>query len=107
MRLDKWKSAETDQLFQAVLSLENKEECYAFFSDLCTVAEIQSIAKRLEIARLLQNGKTYVEISNETCKSTAVIARIKNCLNFGSGGYQLVFNRLQNAASTGTDRISK
>jgi len=85
---------DVDQLFDAILSLRSREECYAFFGDLCTVKERQSLALRLEIARLLINGSTYLEIIDETNRSSAIVSRVKNCLLYGNGGFQTVLNRI-------------
>ncbi|KOO41227.1 YerC/YecD family TrpR-related protein [Priestia koreensis] len=94
MQIDKLRGKELDQLFQAVLSLKDIEECYTFFDDLCTVNEIQSLAQRLEVARMLREGFTYHKIENETGASTATISRVKRCLNYGSDAYQMVLERL-------------
>ncbi len=94
MQIDKLRGKELDQLFQAVLSLRDMEECYRFFDDLCTVNEIQSLAQRLEVARMLQEGKTYHKIETETGASTATISRVKRCLNYGNDGYAFVLNRV-------------
>ena len=75
MQINKLRGKELDQLFQAILSLENIEECYQFFDDLCTVNEIQSLAQRLEVARMLREGNTYHKIETETGASTATISR--------------------------------
>jgi TrpR-related protein YerC/YecD len=96
MQLDKLRDKTLDQLFQAILTLQNLEECYIFFDDLCTVNEIQSLAQRLEVARMLQNGNTYSQIEADTGASTATISRVKRCLNYGTDGYKMVLNRLQN-----------
>ncbi len=74
MQINKLRGKELDQLFQAILSLENIEECYQFFDDLCTVNEIQSLAQRLEVARMLREGNTYHKIETETGASTATIS---------------------------------
>ncbi|TYR79134.1 hypothetical protein FZC66_16055 [Priestia megaterium] len=95
MQINKLRGKELDQLFQAILSLENIEECYQFFDDLCTVNEIQSLAQRLEVARMLREGNTYHKIETETGASTATISRVKRCLNYGSDAYQMVLERLQ------------
>lgn len=84
----------TDQLFKAILSLENEGECYRFFEDICTINEIKSIAQRLEVAKMLREGATYEEIAKITGASTATISRVKRCLNYGADGYQLVLSRL-------------
>ncbi len=94
MQIDKLRGKELDQLFQAILSLKDIEECYTFFDDLCTVNEIQSLAQRLEVARMLREGFTYHKIENETGASTATISRVKRCLNYGSDAYQMVLERL-------------
>lgn len=94
MQLDKLKNKEIDQLFEAILTLESLEDCYRFFDDLCTVGEIQSLAQRLEVARMLRQGHTYNKIESETGASTATISRVKRCLNYGNDGYQLALDRL-------------
>ncbi|MCD8329215.1 MAG: YerC/YecD family TrpR-related protein [Lachnospiraceae bacterium] len=84
-----------DQLFQALLTLENVDECYTFFSDLFTVQEVASFAQRLEVARLLQAGHTYEEIRGQVSVSSATITRINTELQYGSGGYQMILERLK------------
>ncbi|HHY24891.1 MAG TPA: hypothetical protein GX527_11815, partial [Clostridiaceae bacterium] len=76
-----------DKLFDAILLLRNVEECYRFFEDVCTIAEIKALAQRLEVARLLREKKTYNEISEITGASTATISRVNRCLNYGADGY--------------------
>ncbi len=90
----KIKNDQTDMLFEAILALENLEECYRFFEDICTIKEIQAISQRLEVAKLLKSNKTYNEIENETGASTATISRINRSLNYGADGYEIVFERL-------------
>lgn len=94
MHLDKLNQKEVRQLFQAVLKLETIEECYQFFDDLCTVGEIKSMAQRLEVARMLQQGYTYSRIENETGASTATISRVKRCLYYGTDGYKMALDRV-------------
>ncbi len=84
----------TDALFEAVLLLKDKEECYRFFEDIATVAEIKALAQRLEVAKLLDKNETYTEIAARTGASTATISRVKRCLYFGADGYQLILKRL-------------
>ncbi|MCD8248985.1 MAG: YerC/YecD family TrpR-related protein [Lachnospiraceae bacterium] len=91
----KIKNEMTDGLFQAVLSLENLEECYGFFEDVCTINEIQSIAQRFEVARLLREKKTYLEIAERTGASTATISRVNRSLNYGNDAYDMVFQRME------------
>ncbi len=85
----------TDELFEAILTLENVEECYAFFEDICTVNEIKAIAQRLEVAKMLKDDKKYQEIQDETGASTATISRVNRCLNYGQDGYNIVLNRIK------------
>ncbi len=84
-----------DHLFDAILSLENKEECYAFFEDVCTINEILSISQRFEVAKMLREGFTYLEISEKTGASTATISRVNRSLIYGSDGYDIVFKRIK------------
>ena len=91
----KFKSRDIDQLFKAILSLENEEECYRFFEDICTVNEMHSIAQRLHVAELLYDKKTYSDIERETMASTATISRINKCLLYGADGYKIVLDRIK------------
>lgn len=95
MQINKLRGKELDQLFQAVLSLKDLEECYRFFDDLCTINEIQSLAQRLDVARMLRDGNTYHKIETETGASTATISRVKRCLNFGNDTYEMVLERVK------------
>ena len=89
----KLKSNELDDLFKAILSVENVEECYSFFEDLLTVAELKSIAQRFAVAKLLNEGSTYEEISRKTGASTATISRVKKFLDYGADGYRNILKR--------------
>ena len=91
----KIKTEAVDALFQAILSLETKEECYSFFDDLCTVNELLSLSQRFEVATMLRDKKTYLEIAEKTGASTATISRVNRSLNYGSDGYELVFERME------------
>ncbi|WP_214885636.1 MULTISPECIES: YerC/YecD family TrpR-related protein [unclassified Exiguobacterium] len=95
MQLDKLKGRELDQLFEAILKLDTLEDCYQLFEDLATVNEIQALAQRLEVARQIREGNTYHKIEDATGASTATISRVKRCLNYGTGGYDLALERLQ------------
>ena len=97
MYQSKFRKKELDELFEAVLSLENEEECYRFFEDLCTITEINAMAQRFQVARLLDEKKTYSEIEESTGVSTATISRINKCLVYGADGYQLVIDRRKTA----------
>lgn len=83
-----------DHLFEAILTLKEKEECYNFFEDLCTVNELLSLSQRYEVATMLKDHKTYLEIAEKTGASTATISRVNRSLNYGCDGYEMVFNRL-------------
>ena len=85
----------TDGLFQAILSLQDMDECYTFFEDVCTINEIQSLAQRFEVDRLLREKKTYLEIAERTGASTATISRVNRSLNYGNDGYDMVFRRME------------
>ena len=82
-------------LFEAVLQLENVEECYQFFEDVCTINELLSLSQRFEVAKMLTENKTYLEIAEQTGASTATISRVNRSLNYGNDGYQMVFSRME------------
>lgn len=84
-----------DRLFEAILSLKDKEDCYGFFEDICTVKELQDIAQRLDAAFLLDEGMSYNEISEKVGISSATIGRVSKCLNYGTGGYRLAIDNLK------------
>ena len=84
-----------DHLFEAILSLKDKEECYTFFEDVCTVNELLSLSQRFEVARMLRNQKTYLDIAERTGASTATISRVNRSLNYGNDGYDMVFSRIK------------
>ena len=83
-----------NHLFDAILSLENKEECYRFCEDVCTVNELLSLSQRYEVARMLRAQKTYLDIAEKTGASTATISRVNRSLNYGNDGYDMVFERV-------------
>lgn len=83
-----------EQLFEAILTLETKEECYSFFEDLCTINELLSLSQRYDVATMLRQKKTYLDIADKTGASTATISRVNRSLNYGCDGYDLVFERL-------------
>ena len=91
----KLKRADIDELFKAVLALENEEECYRFFEDICTINEIHAIAQRLQVAKYLSQKKTYGEIEELTKDSTATISRINKCLVYGADGYSMILDRIK------------
>lgn len=91
----RFKRDDIDKLFQAILMLETEEDCYRFFEDICTINEIHAIAQRLEVAKLLNEKKTYSEIEEMTGASTATISRINKCLVYGADGYKLVLAKME------------
>jgi len=90
----KIKTPGVKELFTAILSLENEDECFAFFEDVCTTNEILSFAQRYQVAKLLQQGLTYQEIAEKSGASTATISRVKRSMDDGNGGYEMMFKRL-------------
>ena len=92
--MDNLHSASIDRLFKSILQLETVEDCYRFFTDICTIKEIQDMAQRLDTAILLSQGMNYQNISKEVGISTATISRVSRCLNYGSGGYRAAIERL-------------
>ena len=95
MMLRRLKDPNVEMLFKAMLSLETVEECYDFFEDICTVDEVQSIAKRLCAAKMLKDGMVYNEINEKTGLSTATISRVNRSMKYGNGGYDMVFERIK------------
>ena len=86
---------EVDHLFDAILTLKNKEECYTFFEDVCTINELLSISQRFEVALMLRQGRTYLDISEDTGASTATISRVNRSLNYGNDGYDMALDRMK------------
>ena len=84
-----------DELFEAILCLKDKEECYLFFEDVCTVNELLSLSQRFEVAHMLKEKRTYLEIAEKTGASTATISRVNRCLNYGKGGYRKALERVK------------
>ena len=93
----------TDQLFDVILTLKTREECYEFFEDLCTINELRDRSQRLEVARMLEAGDKYDRIEEATGASTATISRVKRCLKFGADGYVQVLSRMGKDVSKTTD----
>lgn len=90
----KIKTPAVDALFDAVLTLKDRDECYSFFEDLCTVNELLSLSQRFEVASMLKDKRTYLDIAEKTGASTATISRVNRSLNYGNDGYDMVFSRL-------------
>jgi len=91
----KFASLDIDLLFEAILKLENKEECYRFFEDLCTIKEIQDMGQRIRVVKMLDSKIPYQVISNETHASTATISRVNKSLHYGADGYRLVLEKIK------------
>lgn len=85
-----------DHLFEAILCLKDRDECYTFFEDVCTINELLSLSQRFEVAKMLREKKTYLEISEKTGASTATISRVNRSLTYGNDGYEMVFARMEN-----------
>ncbi|HZW68485.1 MAG TPA: YerC/YecD family TrpR-related protein [Pseudogracilibacillus sp.] len=94
MQIDKLRGKQLDQFFDAILTLKTREECYQFFDDVATMHEVQALSQRLQVAKLLSEGSTYQTIENETSASTATISRVRRSLDFGSGGYKVILERM-------------
>ena len=92
---EKLKDKNVDFLFEAILNLQNLEECYDFFEDLCTVTEIKAISQRIVVAKMLRDKKVYSDIVSETGASTATISRVNRSLQYGSNGYEEIFKRME------------
>lgn len=92
---NKLKTDAVDHLFDAILHLQTKEECYNFFEDLCTVNELLSLSQRFDVATMLRDKKTYLEIAEKTGASTATISRVNRSLHYGTDGYELIFQRME------------
>lgn len=92
---NKLKDLNLDYLFDAILTLKNPEECYAFFEDLCTVQELKALSQRLQVAKMLSDQRVYSDIVEKTGASTATISRVNRSLSYGSDGYKIAFDRME------------
>ena len=90
----KLKDKNTDLFFDAILHLKSVDECYDFFEVLCKVNELKSISQRIVVAKMLREKKVYSDIVDETGASTATVSRVNRSLQYGCGGYDLVFDRM-------------
>lgn len=93
--VSKSKKRELEELFEAILLLKDKKECYKFFEDICTINEINAISQRWQVAKLLDEGKTYSEVEKITKASTATISRVNKCLLYGADGYKIILGKLK------------
>ncbi len=94
--MKKQSKSDYSNFFKAVLSLKTEDECLAFFDDVCTIQELESLAQRMEVAIKLKQGESYLDINKQTGASTATISRVSKYLNYGSGGYDLTIERIKN-----------
>ena len=92
---DKYKDIPLEELFDAILCLKNREDCYKFLDDLCTVQELRALSQRLQVAKMLNRQRVYNDIAAETGASTATISRVNRSLHYGSGGYRAILGRLE------------
>ena len=90
----KLKDKNTDMFFDAILHLKTIDECYDFFEDLCTVNELKSISQRIVVAKMLRDKRVYSDIVEETGASTATVSRVNRSLQYGCGGYDMIFERM-------------
>ena len=95
----KVRNDQTDLLMEAVQQLQSTEDAYRFFEDICTIAEVKSMAQRIEVARLLRAGVTYQEIAKETGASSATISRVNRALIYGADGYRRVLDALEDVSA--------
>ena len=91
----KLKSKELDYFFTAILNIKDIEECYRFFEDVSTISELKALCQRFQVAKMLREKKTYIEIGEVTGASTATISRVNRCLNYGSNGYNTILDILE------------
>ena len=100
----KLKDEDMDILFRGILKLSTVEECYDFFEDLCTISELRAMVQRFQVARMLDEGRIYSDIVQETGASTATISRVNRSLNYGNDGYELVFSRMAEASEPDSEQ---
>ncbi len=92
--VSKLETSEMDYLVDAIRSLKTREEVYRFLEDVCTIIEIKAMEQRLQVARMLKERRTYLDIASSTGASTATISRVNRSLNYGNNGYKVVFERV-------------
>lgn len=92
--MDVLHTATIERLFKAIVNIDSLDDCYNFFEDLCTIKEVQDMSQRLETAILLKQGMSFSEINAKLGVSSATIGRVNKCINYGSGGYDKVFEKL-------------
>ena len=98
MTEDRIRTRDVDELLRAFLALDDAEEAYALLQDLCTIREIQDMAQRLQVARMLAGGEHYTEIQERTGASATTISRVSKSLNYGADGYRSILDKLDTDA---------
>ena len=93
--MTKFQSEQVNMLIDAIISIKDAKTCRMFLEDICTIKELQEMSQRLQVAKELNNGKNYNDISKSTGASTATISRVNKCLVYGSGGYSAVHKTLE------------
>ncbi len=101
--MSKLRNPDTDLLFEGILKLQTVEECCRFFTDICTIKELQAMTQRLQVAKQLYEGRNYNEVYKDTGVSSATICRVNKCLNYGDGGYRMVLDRLEGNGNEAKD----
>ena len=89
------RNKQTDEFFRSIIMLKDIDECYKYFEDVCTVKEVQTISQRLEVAKALAAGESYQQVTEQTGASSATVGRVKRCLEYGTGGYEMMLERLK------------
>jgi len=84
-----------DSLFASILQLKSIDDCYRYFEDLCTLSEVHALSQRLDIAKRLSEGCSYQQVVSQTSASSATVGRVNKCLKYGTGGYEMILNRLK------------
>ena len=92
--MEKIRHRDEELFYDAILTLKTPADCRAFFEDICTINELLSLSQRFEVAKMLREHKTYLEIADKTGASTATISRVNRSLNYGNDGYDMVFERI-------------
>lgn len=100
--MEKIRHRDEELFYDAILTLKTRADCRAFFEDICTIKELQSIAQRFRVAALLDEGRNYLEVSEETGASSATISRVNRCLNYGIG-YRKTLDNLKKESIANED----
>ncbi len=99
------KKPRNEEMYRAILTLKDVDECMRFFDDLCTVTELMALEQRFQVARCLDKGMIYNDILSETGASSATISRVNRSLQYGNDGYAIVFERLKEQAEQEAETV--